>query len=625
MRKFWTKLATLALVLVVMTSFSACALFSTNFDKKYSQYMMVATAENDSLSVSRQELYYAYLQWYAQYGSQTSYSIEEILTYLTESLMNNKILEQKSIERFGELYDAEEALALKQAYETLNDGIRDEIYEMLSLDANDEETDDSSDGNDVDQPYSPSIIVSYENGERVFTMDLSSYEDDDGEGLLASSDYKYYVPQIPGNASTKVAKQAISKVIRNLQAVEKGFTQLKTPERDYLQPNNDCFTYLTQDERAVLNREIDRMVRANRTSILVSRYSTEYNLGFMSLNDADAKVAWQDYLRRGLDFETWSNKINGFLPVGADKNSMPKYFGCGRAVATNIADEVINYYIEKGTVAIQNQRDFPTSDLESSLISSGLADVYYIPSEVANNLYTVSHILIGFTEEQKTEYNNIKSEAEKNPSDDSQARLNEIYGKTSSNGVSAYDILIEVQTALDKADTVAEKYQIFREFINKYNTDPGMQNLDQLSSQTGKQQYEYLMSADAEKSQMVEQFTKASIELFDNGVKGAISGLVWTEYGAHIIMYTRDIADFIYTGVAGQEDSSIELLKTNYADTLFATLTSYGNRTIFHTLLDSFFTTRDSDYSNHRTGILNEYKKEHTITIYDGEFASFLD
>ena len=184
-----------------------------------------------------------------------------------------------------------------------------------------------------------------------------------------------------------------------------------------------------------------------------------------------------------------------------------------------------------------------------------------------------------------------------------------------------YDILIELQAELNKADSLQEKYDIFRAYINKYNTDPGMQNLDQLNSSTNKPQYEYVMSSDAEKSKMVEPFTKASIALFKRGEKGAISELVWTDYGAHIIMYTRDVAEFIYTGVAGLEKESIEILKSNYADTLFATLTAYGERTLFNTLIDSYF---NRNVSRYQTSLLNDYRQEHEVTIINSEFKNFL-
>jgi len=618
MRKILTRLATIVLILVVSVSFSACSLFTTNMDKKYSADTMVVTAANDDITISRQELYYGYLEWGYQYASYYS-SSDDLLEYIATALVNSKILEKKSIEQFGALRDAEKALALQQAYKTLDATLRSSIYDALGLDDEDDDDDDSDDDTEVDQQYDPSILVSYENGERVFTMDLSSYADEEGTGTLVAGDYEYYVPTIPGvvGNSQKLVKQAIAKMVRNLQSVESGFTDLKTPERDYLQPENEYFKYLSKAERAVLNREIDRMVKANETSIAVERINTAYNLGFTTLSGDDAVKAWDDYLTRGRNFAEWCDMINGVNESNA--TDLPAYFGCGGAVATNIANNAIEYYIEKTANAINNQKNFPDSDLESTLMSSGLADVYYIPSDVASNLFNVSHILIGFTDEQKTEYTRIQTEAENNPSYNPQNDLNQLYAETMSNGVSADDVLIEVQTALKKADTLQEKYKIFREYINKYNSDPGMQNLEQLNS-SSQPQYEYLMSGTADNNSMVEAFTEASIELFEAGEKGAISGLVWSEYGAHIIMYTRDVGEFIYTGAAGMESSVIELLKKDYGNTLFATLTSYGKRTLFDTLVDAYFAR---SYTNYRSYVLNDYKSEHQITVITSEFKNF--
>ena len=144
-----------------------------------------------------------------------------------------------------------------------------------------------------------------------------------------------------------------------------------------------------------------------------------------------------------------------------------------------------------------------------------------------------------------------------------------------------------------------------------------MQNLDQLNSETNKPQYEYVMSSDPENSKMVEAFTNASVELFKNRAKGEISGLVWTEYGAHIIMYTRDLSDFIYTGII----DAVDTIGLARADALFATLTAYGNRTLFDTLVDA---DPKRDYSKYQNNRINDYRSKHPITIINSEFKDFI-
>ncbi|MBQ7973520.1 MAG: hypothetical protein IJ295_01015 [Clostridia bacterium] len=587
MRKILTRLATLALILIVMVSFSACSLFVTDLDKKYSASIMVATTANDNLTISRQELYYGYLEWGHQYANQME--TEDLLEYITSALLNNKILEKESIERFGAIRESEKALARKQAFGSLDTTIRTFVYEALGQKEEDESTDDSTD-EEVDQPYEPSILVNWEKGERVFTLNLSDYADEDGLGMLQLSEFKTYTPTVPGAATTKNMRQAISKVVRNLQSLENGFTKLKAPENDYLPQDNPYFKHLTQAERDVLNREIDRMIRTNETSILVARVQTAFNLGFSDLGGEGARVdAWDDYLKRSQDFDAWADRINGI----GDAENEPAYFGSGRVVATNIANKIIKNYTTQVTQKInryKNELD-QVDGLESSLVNDGLADVYFVPTEVANNLYTVSHILVEFTDADKT--------------------------VASSNGVSAEDILDEVKAALNNTSSLQEKYDTFRTFINKYNSDPGMQNLDQLNSETNKPQYEYVMSVDPENTKMVEPFTKASVELFNKGVKGAISELVWTDYGAHIIMYTRDLADFIYTG----NIDTVDEVGLAQADALFATLTAYGNRTLFDTLVDA---DPKRDYNKYQSDRLNDYRKDHEVTIINSEFKGFL-
>lgn len=628
MRKIWTRLVTLALVLVVTISFSACSLFTTNLDQKYSTSVMVVKSAHDDITISRRELYYGYLEWGYQYADYFS-STNDLLEYIATSLLNNKILEKQSIERFGELRPVEEALALKQAYQSLDNTLRTYIYESLNLEEPKEETASDDEENEVDKPYNPSVLVDYENGERVYTMNLSEYKDEDGVGALSLSTYEYYAPTIPGGTAPKNVKQGLSKIVRNLQSVESGFTKLKAPDRDYLMPENEYFQYFTQAERDVLNREIDRMVKSNRTSILIDRINVAYNLGFFSLQYNDAVIAWNDYLQRGENFTAWCNLINGYNLE--NRQDLPAYFGCGRAMATSRANEAIDLYISRTALAINNHKNFSKSELESTLVSSGLADVYYIPPAIADNLYTVSHILIQYSDEQKTELKNIETKASKDETFNKQNAINTLHANTKSNDVSAYDILNEVDAALRKVDQedalsenekLQKKCAIFHDYINKYNSDPGMQNLEQLDDNS-KPQYEYLMSGNADNSKMVKEFTDASVELFEAGKKGAISGLVWTEYGAHIIMYTRDVSDFIFTGVPGQnkEEESINLLQQYYEQKLFAPLTSYGKRTLFDTLVDTCCTR---NVSTKRANMLKDYKHEHEITMIKSEFKNFI-
>ncbi len=642
MRKIWSRLATLVLILVVSISFSACSLFTTDLDKKYSAEIMVATAGNGDVSISRQELYYGYLQWgyqYANYYSSTEKLLEEVAT----TLLNNKILEKESIKKFGNLRETEEALALKRAYNSLNETLRSDLNKTLNIEEKKDTTAEKDETDDVDKKYTPSIYVNWENGERVFALNMEQYHENVEDGVLLLSEYEYYVPSVPGLASESQVRQAISKIVRNLQSLEKGFTKLKTPARDYLMPGSEYFTHLSKAERAVLNREIERMVVSNKTSILTDRIGVAYNLGFFTLDDKnDAMIAWDAYLTRGRNFDAWCDLING---IGNQTNA-PKYFGCGRKSAKIIADKTVEIYKKRVEAAINQQKNFSVSDFEATIMDSnsgGLKDVYYIPQEVANNLFTVSHILIKYSDSEGKELSTDEKlpTAEDIAKDvridydgdkDNETKIQEeienrietmLHSKATSNGKTALEIYKEVASALKDIDDLDAKYKKFREFIQKYNADPGMQNLDQLDDNS-KPKYEYLMSANNDNNNMVAEFNEGSLELFDKGKgqRGNIK-MVWTTYGAHIIMYTRKVGEFVYTGFTGTEENSIETLKCmDYPDILFTTLTSYGDRTMFDTLVNENFTPNSSNYLGY---ILEDYKTGYgEITIYDNELKNFL-
>lgn len=607
MRKHVVKFFAFAMLFVVMISFTACSLFTDDLDQRYSASIMVATAKDSDITVSRKELYDVYREWGYQYSSQMDET--ELLEYLTEYILNNKILRQYSQDKFGDLRDSELALAHKNAYATLDKVWRQYVYEILALDDPENATSTDDDTTVTYTPYTKSILVEHQGTTPVYTLNLASYQED--AEILTLTDYQKYTPTVPGIANDKVAGQALAKIIRNLQNVENGFTKLPKPQTNYLNLDNKYLAALSSAEQDVLNRELARIIENNCLSLMAGRLSTAYNLGLINLTGTDAVQAWDAYLNRSVDFDAWARKINYGISADAvgytAADAWAKDRAVGQAVATSRANNATTYYLELVRNAMNDYTYAGDNDMESTVLNGKLDELYYVPQDVSQNLFTVSHILIGFTDEQKAEYTKITEEATKNPSYKTQTDLNALYAATSSNGKSAYDIYNEVQSTLMNVNQLSERYTIFRDFIYQYNTDPGMQNPT----------YEYVMSVNSDKNIMVPEFTAASIALRENtdgrGGKGAISGLVWTEHGAHIIMYTRDLAEIIWTGDASMLDSY-------YGDTLFATMTAYGNQTRFDTLAEKF--TRS--YSSYQAHLLADYKSEYTITIVQSEFKDFL-
>jgi hypothetical protein len=605
LREFAGKVCVVLTAAVIAVIFAGCSLFSPNLDSNYGQ--VVATVDGTDIKITKKDLYDVYVSWgyyYVQNGQSAQETMDMLVDYLVDREISAIIAERK----FGALTLQEKNQAKKSAYDSVNESLKTYVNEILGIE---EETSDSTEESKVEYtPYEKYIEVS---GNRdLFTLNLEKYETVEEVGYVDSK----WVPDFPGVASDKAARQAMARIVRNLQTRESGFEKLEKSLNDFpeddrlLKTDNPFIKALSDAEQAALNRELVRLVEQNEKSIMIGRLEECFELGIEgwgiegrpSGETADNPADFLAYLNRGGNIDAFKAGINKLGTV-YEGTPYEQPVGSGVGIATGIANNVAEQYKEKVKTAISNYIYNTPEDMEADLISS-IDGVYYVPSEIADKLFTVSHILVGFTDEQKAKYTEINSEKESNPSYDADTALANLYAEVSSNGKNVYDIYNEVKKSINAQSGLQDKYTAFRDLIYKYNTDSGMQNPT----------YEYVMSVNESKNKMIESFTKASIELKNKGTKGAVSGIVWGEYGAHIIMYTRDIADFIWT-------ADKTLLDRDYGNTLFATQTSYGNKTTFDVLAEGL----KRSYSNYETAIVKQYKSEHKVTVIKSAFADMLD
>lgn len=226
-------------------------------------------------------------------------------------------------------------------------------------------------------------------------------------------------------------------------------------------------------------------------------------------------------------------------------------------------------------------------------------DVYYVPDD---NYFFVSNLLIKFTDEQKTEYANIDKDAYLSDKVKKQRKselINDCVAKVRDNdgkiidGEKVYvnDLLKDLQMELNNATTNDKKAQIFRDYLYKYGEDTGVQNA------------EYMYVIGTKTSKMVESFNTASRELNNKGEFGAISDLVASEYGVHIIFYGGKIENLFTV-------NSLENFKLDLSDIeklTSAKLSVLNNKTVF----DKVFETLSNDnYSIFENMNLNVLKKD---------------
>ena len=153
---------------------------------------------------------------------------------------------------------------------------------------------------------------------------------------------------------------------------------------------------------------------------------------------------------------------------------------------------------------------------------------YFNPASEVGNWFEVYHLLIGFSDEQTTEIENLETML-----NNATIATNRFTGETKS----YTQLLQEVQKALSGLDTAEAKIAKFREFVYAYSTDT-----NSITVENG-----MYIPLDKTQDNMVEEFANASRELYNTNQKGSISGCVETKYGFHIIMYTGDVANVVYT------------------------------------------------------------------------------
>jgi len=249
-----------------------------------------------------------------------------------------------------------------------------------------------------------------------------------------------------------------------------------------------------------------------------------------------------------------------------------------------------------------------------SAMGSDSKTVYYHPNSGQEYIY-ISHILVKYTDEQTAEIESIKNRRAQNEIDDTQmnlelqaiynqisGRIRDEEGKEMGELISASDILTQIQNALLLGNTVEEKAQIFNEYIYKYNKDDGMMNAET----------PYVVNLDTEVTdRMVKPFADASRELFQTGM-GSLSGLVLTDFGYHIIFYSKPVQNIINYN---------DLLNITPEVLYDQTISLAGDKSMYDKMYE---TVNKRSFTNYQTGLINQMKSEVDVTIYKSRYSDLL-
>lgn len=291
----------------------------------------------------------------------------------------------------------------------------------------------------------------------------------------------------------------------------------------------------------------------------------------------------------------YANKLLKNSKENAFIEKLEEYYKSDSKYSTITVRQVLEKY--KALVLQSKYKYESDSTSYDTAMLESFKDVYYAVDE---NYFFVSNLLMKFTDEQKTEYESIDKDAYLSPlkKEEEKAKLvNAIMAKVrNSDGevdesiqMTATEVLNSLKVELNNATSDEQKAKIFNDYLYKYGEDTGVQNA------------EYMYVIGTSTSKMVESFTNASRELNDDGTFGAISDLVVSEYGVHVIFYGSRVTNLFTVNSIDSfnlSDSDIEKLCE-------AKLSALNNKTVF----DKVFETLSNDsYSIFENMNINQLK-----------------
>ena len=467
--------------------FSGCNLFGTDYNKYYGEIV----AKNGKYEVTREELINGYSSYGQKLVSEKKYSVEEAMKatmkmllqrkMLLDTIKNNaaKELANTSLETKDykyELTNSEYNAAVKEAWDYIDGQIKTYVtknYDDPDKVFTEDKKDDPAHAGSKKE-FTQTINVE---GDKIKVV---TEEKEDNASRL--SIYNYTKP-------TFINSEIVDKVMKEYIADLKEAVSYKKPK--------------DTSDKAVLNRELDRVFKTSLENAYLTKFQTSYTNSF--------------------------GTENGYLTGATTQAILYKYIAMYNANKEEYEIDSASFY--KNVVDTSNRKNY----------------VFYGYSE---DIIEVHHILIKFANDSsKYEKDPLLSDKENeeakknlNTINNTLAKERDSEGYETGKTVSVYDLRNTlIQNIIDYADgTFTKGSQAYTDYVTtefdklmyKYNEDDGILNA----------QFDYAVGANGTTG-MVEPFTNAAIDLYNEGYTGAISDIVESSYGYHIILYTNKLSN----------------------------------------------------------------------------------
>lgn len=628
----------LALVSLFSIAFLAgCALFALDVERNNNLIVarIATTTEGEYITISYRQLSDAFGGGWGNHFLQQGMDAETAVNRTLEALIDREIATYLSITRYfhgdegatweerisNSLTEREHQLALRNVLNSLQQSI-DNMNRTVR-----EENNMPDPEPPADQPGGRPVFIPHEHyifvGEgtttvtRNFHLNLDRFAEvpeDTTDRTIAQFLASAFAPRSETQTEISIANETRERLVRILRNREAGLN------------------YTDDTWQDVMTREIERMMRDEKRRIHGQRFQDMFSQGMMAPN------AQQNFLR-------FDNRFNDGMVTVPNPNydplndNEPEYFIMSKLeywqhhaqissqpYVDNIVTRARDMYMRNVRSAmLEFQMGSTTVDTirEQIIQPNALENIHWLPQSMANDYFTVSHILISFPDEDQARATQLANQLRNQQIDqdffDAQMLLlrdrltirpRDAQGHEVGTPLTPTQVLSEVSAAVNGMPS--NRPLAFREQIYRFNGDPGMEN----------PRFEYVIGVDLGEtivtSQMVPEFTDSARALHATGVRGSMSGLVWSQFGAHIIMYTRNVNEFVMVG--GNSGN----LPQQYHNFLFQTETSYGNRTFFDSIIGQL--TR-GEYQEAERNMLISFRQEinangRGITTWPSRFRS---
>lgn len=530
----------LVFVMLVSVVLSGCNLIETDMNIYLKKPVVVLDYGDKKVEISVKEYNTAFNNYGAQLMQQSSYSLEQAQDATIEALINKYVLLEEAKTLFS-LDNQDKNYLWNETYNSLVNNLKtyeDEIRAEKGLTYEAGESEQETE-KVVYTPYETKAYVTLENDNYVIKVIADSSNEEDAPAKNIDDMQATIFTQYKTNGN-QLQKQSLKRYLKQLKLNEEKLD-------------------LSRDEESIFKREVERIYQLHEDSLYNTKLKNYYVYG-----DED-----------GVD---------------------------GDYISTITASQVLKKYkalaMQSNTLYNANSTQYNSDMLEN------FTNVNYV---IDDKYFYVSHILMQFTDAQQKVYDNLEAQyknGELTPNQ-YQTKLDELYAQVGAvvrnaegeiienTRISADTLLANLKTDLNNitgANKEERKTQLFKDYVYKHNEDPGILNAE----------YPYIIGVND--SKMVESFTKASRELNSQGEYGAISGLVRSNYGIHIVFYAGKVNNPMT--IPSNEEFVI-----NEEDILLLAntkLNPFNNKTLFDKIYEMLVKDNYSQFESMQTNILRE-------------------